>query len=65
MFNCVFDAGSQTVPFKYEDSKRVSYNYDSYFAAKLNGKWGYVNWSTGDIIKEFKKDSYDDLPYPR
>jgi hypothetical protein len=46
--------GSQTVPFKYEDSKRVSYNYDSYFAAKLNGKWDYVNWSTGDIIKEFK-----------
>ncbi|MFT7156338.1 MAG: hypothetical protein ACI8Q1_001346 [Parvicella sp.] len=54
MFSSVFDAGSQTEPFKYEDNKRVSYNYDSYFAAKLNGKWGYVNWSTGDIIKEFK-----------
>jgi len=31
---------------------------------KRDGKWGWVNWLTGEEITEFIYDTTDDLPRP-
>lgn len=54
----------QTVACKYEDYKRYDADGVSKLAVKKNGKWGWVNWLTGEEKGEFTYNSPDDLPYP-
>ena len=54
----------QSVACLYEDYKRYSVKGISYLAVKKNGKWGWVDWMTGEEKSEFKYDTPDDLPYP-
>ncbi len=54
----------QTVACKYEDYKRFDADGVSKLAVKKNGKWGWVDWLTGEEKSEFIYDSTDDLPYP-
>jgi hypothetical protein len=35
-----------------------------YLAVSKNGKWGWVDWLTGEVKSEFVYDSFDDLPAP-
>lgn len=69
------DKHKQTVPCQYEDYRRVdtkAVNHDvfkmenttEYLAMKKNGKWGWVDWLTGEEKSEFKYDSVEDLPQP-
>jgi len=62
-FSGCFSAGKETIPCIYEDGKRLDYGWGDFFAAKLNGKWGLLNPSNGEIIEKFKYDSYNDIPY--
>lgn len=79
IYLCYFDYdkdAKQTVPCLYEDFKKmiVPYNGDSrfppityteeYLAAKKDGKWGWINWFTGEEMSEFIYDSPDELPTP-
>jgi hypothetical protein len=54
----------QTVACKYEDYKRFDADGVSKLAVKKNGKWGWVDWLTGEEKNEFIYDSTDVLPYP-
>ena len=54
----------ETVACKYEDYKRFDADGVSKLAVKKNGKWGWVNWLTGEEKSEFIYNSTDDLPYP-
>lgn len=60
----------QTIPCKYEDYRRINVRKDKYsratlyLAMKKDGKWGWVDWITGEEMSEFVYDSTKDLPYP-
>tara|TARA_R110002126_G_scaffold281512_2_gene429340 strand:+ start:7218 stop:8213 length:996 start_codon:yes stop_codon:yes gene_type:complete len=54
----------QTVACNYEDYKRFDAEGVSKLAVKKNGKWGWVDWLTGEEKSEFIYESTDDLPYP-
>jgi len=58
------EQAKQTVACKYEDYKRYDANGVSKLAVKKNGKWGWVDWLTGEEKSEFIYNSSDDLPYP-
>ena len=60
----------QTVECKYEDYRRIKARTDeysapiTYLAMKKDGKWGYVDWLTGEEKSEFIYETTKDLPYP-
>ena len=64
------DKAKQTVACKYEDYKRIKVKtseYSSralYLAMKKDGKWGYVDWITGEEESEFIYNTVDDMPSP-
>ena len=58
------ERAKQTVPCKYEDYKGFNAGGVSKLAVKKNGKWGWIDWLTGEEKSEFIYDSADDLPYP-
>jgi hypothetical protein len=58
------EQAKQTVACKYEDYKRFDTDGVSKLAVKKNGKWGWVDWLTGEEKSEFIYGSTDDLPYP-
>lgn len=61
----IYDIMKQSVPCIYEDYKRfVTQEQIPVLAVKKDGKWGWVDWLTGEEKSEFKYDSPDDLPYP-
>ena len=64
------DQAKQTVICRYDDYQRIRYRtsqYDSgtiYLAMKKDGKWGFVDWLTGEEKSEFIYNTTDDLPDP-
>ena len=54
----------QTVPCVYEDYKRFDVDGIPKLAVKKNGKWGWIDWLTGEEKSEFIYQSSKDLPYP-
>jgi hypothetical protein len=58
------EQAKQTVACKYEDYKRFDADGVSKLAVKKNGKWGWVDWLTGEEKSEFIYNSPNDLPYP-
>ena len=56
----------QTVPCIYEDYKRYTTEEDQIprLAVKKEGKWGWVDWLTGEEKSEFTYETPDNLPYP-
>jgi hypothetical protein len=55
----------QTVPCIYDDYKRyITDDQIPKLAVQKDGKWGWVDWLTGEEKSEFKYDTPDDLPYP-
>ncbi len=64
------DDARQTVECKYEDYRRINVRPDeysaptTYLAMKKDGKWGYVDWLTGEEKSEFIYETTKDLPYP-
>lgn len=79
IYTCYFDyekEAKQTVPCLYEDYKKMIIPYigesrfppitytEVYLAVKKNGKWGWINWFTGEEQSEFIYNSTDDLPTP-
>ncbi|WP_415370779.1 WG repeat-containing protein [Patiriisocius sp. Uisw_047] len=58
------EQAKQTVACKYDDYKRFDTDGVSKLAVKKNGKWGWVDWLTGEEKSEFIYKSPDDLPYP-
>ena len=54
----------QTVECKYEAFKRYNADGVDKLAVKRSGKWGWVDWLTGEEKSEFIYDSPGDLPYP-
>jgi hypothetical protein len=59
------DEAKQSVECKYEDYKRyITDDQIPKLAVKRDGKWGWVDWLTGEEQSEFKYETPDDLPYP-
>lgn len=54
----------QTVACLYEDYQRFNDKGKTYLAVSKNGKWGWVDWLTGEEKTEFKYISKNELPYP-
>ncbi len=59
----IFSAGKESVPCLYDGAKRIRLSGYYYLAAQKNGKWGYVDWYNGDILLDFKYDTFESLPY--
>jgi hypothetical protein len=58
------EQAKQTVPCIYESYKMFTVDGVSKLAMKKEGKWGWVNWLTGEEKYTFKYETTDDLPYP-
>lgn len=58
------DKAKETVPCLYEDFKNFDADGVPKLAVKKNGKWGWINWLTGEEQSEFKYETTEDLPYP-
>ena len=66
----------QTVACLYDDYKKFSFKYsgknrfppisytENYLAVKKNGKWGWVDWFTGEEKSAFIYKTTNDLPTP-
>ncbi len=60
----------QTIICRYDDYKRIRVRRDQYdggtiyLAMKKDGKWGYVDWLTGEEKSEFIYNTIDDMPSP-
>lgn len=59
----------QSVPCIYESYKTIDISFDNmtleeYLAVKKNGKWGWVDFYTGEEKSEFIYEHTDDLPKP-
>ncbi|OUS01053.1 hypothetical protein A9Q86_09930 [Flavobacteriales bacterium 33_180_T64] len=59
------DKAKQTVPCLYEEYQRYNNNGITYLAVSKNGKWGWVDWLTGEEKTEFKYETKEELPYPK
>ena len=56
---------NQTVKCIYEDYKRyITDDQIPRLAVQKDGKWGWVDWLTGEEKSEFTFDTPDDLPHP-
>jgi len=58
------EQAKQSVPCLYDDYQRFSADGVSKLACKRDGKWGWVNWLTGEEESEFYAETSDDLQYP-
>ena len=58
------DEAKQTVECIYEDYKRYDAEGKPALAVKKNGKWGWVDWKTGEEKSEFSFDTPEELPFP-
>ncbi|MFT4662406.1 MAG: hypothetical protein ACI898_002187 [Flavobacteriales bacterium] len=55
----------ESVPCIYEDYKRyITDDQIPKLAVMKDGKWGWVDWLTGEEKSEFKYETPEDLPYP-
>lgn len=56
----------ESVPCIYEDYKIFNKEEDNtkVLAVKKDGKWGWMDWLTGEEKSEFKYATTEDLPYP-
>ena len=55
----------ESVPCIYEDYKRyITDDQIPKLAVMKDGKWGWVDWLTGEEKSEFKHETPEDLPYP-
>jgi hypothetical protein len=59
------DKAKQSVACLYDNYKRFTANNTTHLAASKNGKWGWVDWLTGEEKSDFIYDSKDELPYPK
>lgn len=60
-----YDADAkQTVPCQYEEMQRRRADGTIYLAAQKDGKWGWIDWLTGEEKTEFIYDKVEDLPWP-
>lgn len=59
-----YDNARQTVPCLYDDYQRFNADGSVYLAVSKDGKWGWVDWFTGEEKSEFTSDTKEDLPYP-
>jgi len=59
-----YDKAKQTVPCAYEYYKNFDADGVPKLAVKKNGKWGWIDWLTGEEKSEFKYETTKDLPYP-
>lgn len=59
-----YDDAKQTVPCLYDDYQRFNVDGRTYLAVMKNGKWGWVDWLTGEEKSEFTFDSKDALTSP-
>lgn len=60
------DDAKQSVPCIYEDYKRYTTEGQiPRLAVKKEGKWGWIDWLTGEAKSEFTYETPDDLPYPQ
>lgn len=57
-----FDNHKQTVSCEYEDGWIKNSDGAYYFMAKKNGKWGIVNWKSGDNEVDFLYASVEEVP---
>jgi hypothetical protein len=60
-----YDDAKQTVECLYDDYQRYNINNTTYLAVKKNGKWGWVDWLSGEEKSEFIYDDKSDLPKPK
>lgn len=67
------EAARESVPCVYEDYQRFVANKTNehdhpyevlYMAVKKEGKWGWIDWETGEKKSEFVFETRDTLPYP-
>lgn len=58
------DMAKQSVPCLYDDYQRFNSNGITYLAVSKDGKWGWVDWLTGEEKTEFIYETKDDLPAP-
>jgi hypothetical protein len=54
----------RSVPTKYDGYQRFTFNNKPYLAVIKNGKWGWIDWLTGEEMSEFIYETKDDLPSP-
>ena len=54
----------QTVACAYEDYYIKQHRGRKYCALKKDGKWGWVDWLTGEEMTEFIYENKSDLPLP-
>ncbi len=58
------EKAKQTVPCLYEDYQRFTVKNSTYLAVAKGGKWGWVDWLTGQEKTEFIYRTKEALPYP-
>ncbi len=59
------EGAKESVQCMYEDYKRyITDDQIPKLAVKKDGKWGWVDWLTGEEKSEFKYGTPEDLPYP-
>lgn len=59
-----YEDAKQTVACLYDDYQRFNAEGSVYLAVSKDGKWGWVDWLSGEEKSEFKSDTKEDLPYP-
>lgn len=59
-----YDNAKQSVPCLYDEFQRYNNKGVTYLAVSKNGKWGWVDWLTGEEKTAFSYETKDDLPYP-
>lgn len=64
-----YDDAKQTIPCTYDAYKthtvhRFNGSSSTYLALQKDGKWGWVNWLTGNTEIAFEYNSFEELPYP-
>jgi hypothetical protein len=58
------EEAKQSVPCIYDDYQRYNDNGVKKLACKRDGKWGWVDWLTGEEKSDFTSEKKEDLPPP-
>lgn len=59
-----YEDAKQTVPCLYDNYQGFTVNNNSYLAVRKNGKWGWVEWLTGEEKSGFIYQSKEDITAP-
>ena len=59
-----YDDARQTIPCIYETYQRFTVKNKLYLAVKKDGKWGWIDWLTGEEKSNFRYDTKDELKTP-